>query len=77
LEQAGRDPRIDLLVTDYHLQAGEVGTQVIAAVRSALGRPLKVVLMTGDTSSEVGKLLSDPLMRTASKPVNALATTAI
>ena len=71
LAQVASEPRIDLLVTDYHLQAGETGTQVIASLRAALDRPLKAVLMTGDTSAEMGKLLSDPLMRIASKPVNA------
>ena len=40
-------------------------------MRGALQRPLKAVLMTGDTSSEMRRLLSDPLMRIASKPVNA------
>ena len=71
LKQAASDSRIDLLITDYHLEAGETGTQVIASLRAALDRPLKAVLMTGDTSSEMGKLPSDPLMRIASKPVNA------
>ncbi len=70
LKQAAAAPRIDLLVTDYHLEAGETGTQVIASLRAALERPVKAVLMTGDTSSEMGKI-SDPLMSIASKPVNA------
>ncbi len=71
MEQVTIDPRIDLLVTDYHLQAGETGTQVIASLRAALGRPLKAVLMTGDTSSDMNRLLADPFMRIASKPVHA------
>ncbi len=71
LEQAKADPRIDLLVTDYHLSEGEVGTQVISALRAALARPLKAVLMTGDTSSAVKELPRDPLLRLASKPVEA------
>jgi len=71
LERVRRDPRIDLLVTDYHLGDGELGTRVITGVREVLGRPLKTVLMTGDTSSAIQKLPPDPLMRLASKPVNA------
>ena len=71
LEQATNDPRIDLLVTDYHLRDGETGTQVIAALRAALDRPLKAVLMTGDTSSAIKELPRDPGLRIASKPVNA------
>jgi signal transduction histidine kinase/CheY-like chemotaxis protein len=71
LEHVRHDPRVDLLVTDYHLGDGETGTQVIAGVREALGRPLKAVLMTGDTSSAMRTLAPDPLMRIASKPINA------
>jgi two-component system, sensor histidine kinase len=69
--EARRDPRLDLLVTDYHLGEGETGMQVIASLRKALDRPLKAVLMTGDTSSAIQALRPDPLMRIASKPVNA------
>lgn len=71
LEQAKADPRIDLLVTDYHLDDGETGMQVISALRAALDRPLKAVLMTGDTSSAVKEFSSDASFRVASKPVNA------
>ena len=71
LEQVRRDPRVDLLLTDYHLGDGELGTQVIAQVREALGPQLKAVLMTGDTSSAIQELPPDPLVRVASKPVNA------
>jgi two-component system, sensor histidine kinase len=68
----GRGGRIiDLLVTDYHLGNGELGTQVIAALRLALARPLKAVLMTGDTSSAMKALPRDPNLRIASKPINA------
>jgi CheY-like chemotaxis protein len=63
----------DLLITDYHLADGELGTQVISSVRQALGRPLKAVLVTGDTSSFVKEMESDPNLRITSKPVNAEA----
>lgn len=71
LEEAKRSQGIDLLVTDYHLADGQTGTQAIAALRGALGIPLKAVLITGDTSSAIRDLPSDPLMRVASKPVKA------
>ena len=71
LEYVRQEQRVDLLVTDYHLGAGETGTQVIASVRAALDRPPKVVLMTGDTSATIRMLPPDPFMRIASKPVNA------
>jgi len=71
IEEARRGPQPDLLVTDYHLGDGETGMQVIASVRQQLDRPLKAVLMTGDTSSAIQALRPDPRMRVASKPVNA------
>ncbi|HMK84469.1 MAG TPA: PAS domain S-box protein [Steroidobacteraceae bacterium] len=71
LAQARADSRIDLLITDYQLSEGETGTQVITSLRAALDRPLKAVLMTGDTSSAVKELPHDPLLRIVSKPVNA------
>ncbi|HKI83487.1 MAG TPA: hypothetical protein VKA63_04045 [Candidatus Krumholzibacteria bacterium] len=71
LEQVKADPRIDLLVTDYHLSGGETGIQVISALRAALERPLNTVLMTGNTSSAIKELPRDAVLRVASKPVNA------
>lgn len=62
---------VDLLVTDYHLQDGETGTQVIAAIREALQEPLKAVLLTGDTSNAIKELPRDPSLRIASKPIRA------
>ncbi len=61
---------IDLLITDYHLSDGETGVEVIAALRELLGRTLRAVITTGDTSSEVKQLARDPYLRIASKPIN-------
>jgi CheY-like chemotaxis protein len=41
----------DLVITDYHLGAGETGMQVLAALSAAAGKDLKAVVITGDTSS--------------------------
>ena len=70
-ERIREHPQIDLLVTDYHLNHGETGTQVIASLREALGPHLKAVLVTGDTSSAVRDLWRDSRLRIASKPINA------
>jgi len=70
LRQAAADPRIDLLVTAY-LLGTETGIQVIAALRRLLGRPLKAVLIRGETLSALAELPADPLVRLANKPVNA------
>jgi PAS domain S-box-containing protein len=68
---ARSDPQIALLVTDYHLQGGETGTQVIAAVRATLGRDLHAVLITGDTSSTVRDLGASERVHLVSKPIRA------
>jgi len=62
---------IDLLVTDYHLQDGETGLQVIAALRQEIGSNLRSVLVTGDTSTAIKELPLDPRLRVASKPIRA------
>jgi PAS domain S-box-containing protein len=66
-----RESPIDLLITDYHLSAGETGTQVIEQVRLSLGRPIKAILMTGDTSSAIQQLGHDERLRIVRKPIQA------
>lgn len=61
----------DLLITDYHLREGELGTQVIGALRAKVAADLRSVLITGDTSTAVKQLRDDPHLRIASKPINA------
>jgi PAS domain S-box-containing protein len=60
---------IDLLITDYHLDAGKTGTEVISAARDILGPQLKAILVTGDTSSAVRDMQRDTNLRIASKPI--------
>ena len=67
---ADKSPDIGLLITDYHLSAGETGLQVIEAVRKRLGATLPAVLITGDTSSAIRDLQCDVNLRVASKPIN-------
>ena len=62
---------VDILVTDYHLSDGLTGTQVITALRETLGRSLKAVLVTADTSSALRDLPRDPDLCVASKPLRA------
>jgi PAS domain S-box-containing protein len=71
LEHARNGTQVDLLVTDYHLGDGETGIHVISSVRNVLKQSLKAILITGDTSAAVQALPLDPLIRIASKPVNA------
>jgi len=57
------------LISDYHLNDGETGTQVIATLREILGVSLKAVLTTGDTPSAIKQLPRDPYLRITSKPI--------
>jgi two-component system, sensor histidine kinase len=71
LERVREMMQVDLILTDYHLPDGESGLDVIAAIRAKLAKPLKAVLITGDTSSAVAEIRRDPLLRVASKPIRA------
>lgn len=71
LERGVAMPKLDLLLTDYHLPDSETGMQVIAELREKRGQPVKAVLITGDTSSAVHELSVDPSVRIASKPIRA------
>ena len=63
--------QFDLLVTDYHLEGGNTGTQVIAAAREILTPSFKAILVTGDTSSAVREMQGDAHLRITSKPINS------
>lgn len=71
LEHLNATGDFDLIVTDYHLEGGRTGTQVISAARSMLGNSLKAILVTGDTSSAVREMQGDGNLRITSKPINS------
>jgi len=66
-----RTERFDLLITDYHLESGRTGTQVISAARELHGPAFDAVLVTGDTSSAVREMQGDAHLRITSKPINS------
>ncbi|HET7811899.1 MAG TPA: PAS domain S-box protein [Steroidobacteraceae bacterium] len=61
----------DLIVTDYHLEQGRTGSQVIAAARKLFDIQVKAILVTGDTSSAIREMQGDPNLRITSKPINS------
>jgi len=71
LRSAREEGAPDLLITDYHLGAGELGTEVIATLREKLRAEVRAVLVTGDTSDVVKHMPHDPRLRIASKPIDA------
>jgi CheY-like chemotaxis protein len=71
VEQAHKQKDILLLITDFHLGNGELGTEVIRSIRSVLGRDVKAFLLTGDTSSRVQIIARENDACLMSKPINA------
>ena len=61
----------DLVISDYHLDDVQTGLDVIATLRGRLGHALRVILLSGDTSSAITGMVLDEHMRHARKPVNA------
>ena len=70
-QRVSEHPGIDLLVTDYHLNDGEIGTQVIAYLREVVGSHLRAVVITGDKSSAARALRRDSWLQLVNKPINA------
>ena len=65
------NPRIDLVIADYHLQKGETGIQVIAAARQVAGEHLPAVLVSGDISSTLSGVEASDRLRIATKPIRS------
>jgi two-component system, sensor histidine kinase len=66
-----QDPRIDLVIADYHLRNKETGIEAIAAARSFGGEHLGAILVSGDTSSTLRDVAATDRLRVASKPIRA------
>jgi len=76
-EEASRllDEKSDfaLVITDYHLESGRTGADVVAAARARYGEGFRAILVTGDTTPEIRDLPGDARLRVTSKPINAEA----
>jgi len=71
LEKLHKQKDISLLITDFHLGNGELGTEVIRSIRSVLGRDVQAFLLTGDTSTRVQIIARENDAFLMSKPINA------
>jgi DNA-binding NtrC family response regulator len=60
---------IGILIVDYHLSDGELGTDAVASIRAILGPAVKAVLITGDTSGAADKMARNNHLRMLRKPV--------
>jgi PAS domain S-box-containing protein len=68
IARAVRPP--DLIISDYHLGAGETGIDAILAARRKVGRTLPALLLSGDTSTALRQLADLPDCRVLNKPVD-------
>jgi two-component system CheB/CheR fusion protein len=67
--QGSRAP--DLVITDYHLGAGETGLDVLRALRAQFGNDLPGVLVSGDTSQALRTLPAEANVHLIAKPIHA------
>jgi CheY-like chemotaxis protein len=67
LGEAGTYP--DLIVADYRLAGGELGTDVIARLRHELGLQIPALLVSGDASAEAFAAMRGCALDVLLKPV--------
>jgi two-component system, sensor histidine kinase len=67
LGECGRYP--DLIVADYRLAGGAVGTDAVALLRHELGVPIPAMLISGDSSTEAISAMRASSLHVLLKPV--------
>jgi signal transduction histidine kinase len=63
--------RPDALIADYRLREHESGDTTIAALRARYGAALPALIISGDTTSEIFKVVREQRLPLLSKPVRA------
>ncbi|HJQ59893.1 MAG TPA: hybrid sensor histidine kinase/response regulator [Vineibacter sp.] len=69
--------RPDLVISDYHLAAGQTGSEALDQLRSALQTPIPALLISGDTSPERLQQARAGGLLLLHKPVNPMALRAV
>jgi PAS domain S-box-containing protein len=70
LARLRENPDIKVIISDYHLDGGHTGAEVIASARQRFSSDFRAILVTGDTSSAIAHLQRDERLRVTSKPIN-------
>jgi PAS domain S-box-containing protein len=70
MQRLQENPGIEIIISDYHLDGGRTGADVIATARNRFGKDFRAILVTGDTSSAIVHLERDARLRVTSKPIN-------
>lgn len=69
LHELGLQPP-DIVISDYRLNAGETGFDVITAVRKQYGAELPAILLTGDTDPDLLRSMTDRGIVVLHKPLD-------
>jgi PAS domain S-box-containing protein len=70
MQRLQEHPGIEIIISDYHLEGGRTGADVIAAARGRFNKSFRAILVTGDTSSAIAHLQRDEHLRVTSKPID-------
>jgi PAS domain S-box-containing protein len=70
LARLQESPDIEIIISDYHLDGGRTGAEIIATARHRFRSDFRAILVTGDTSSAIAHLQRDAGLRVTSKPIN-------
>lgn len=62
---------VNLIISDYRLAHGELGTQVIERVRAACGADVPAILVSGDVAAELREVAHNAGIRVLYKPLQA------
>ena len=66
---AASDIRPDVILTDYRLDQGDTGVQVIAAVRQAIGQNIPALIVSGESAIAIGTVSEHLGAAVLEKPV--------
>ena len=69
LSQAARIP--DIIVSDYRLRNGRVGTEAVGRIRALAGRPIPGIILTGEIGVECRRDAEAQGLEIVYKPVTA------
>jgi CheY-like chemotaxis protein/anti-sigma regulatory factor (Ser/Thr protein kinase) len=70
LERRGNPPQ--LIITDYRLQGGKSGADLIAGIRTAFGGTIPALVLTGQSNADLDQAVSAGRLELITKPFNPL-----
>lgn len=65
---AASEPAPDLIIADFHLDRGELGTQAVALLRDRFGPDIPAIILTADRSQPVAEIIREARCELMNKP---------